>query len=265
MKEELKDYREPRVYEYITKDVTTVSPDASVEEAARIMKTTGETGLFVVDVDNKILGVITTLDLLLQPMNKKISDIMQKKVLAVSPDAKISTAARIMFREGISRLAVVDENKRLVGVITTKDIIRASIERVTPAKVRSMKKILEETHKIKVKVKRGKVKIAELIPTQPEIYIDELKGREYELKKGLAEPILVAISKGKHYVLIDGHHRVVAARNLGMEEIDAYILIPDKPIELGIEKTARKLGLNKIEDVKIVDKEPPEQFPIRII
>ncbi len=263
MKEEFKEYGEPRVYEYMTKDVTTASPDASVEEAAKMMKTTGETGLFIVDSNNKILGIVTTLDLLLQPMNRRISSIMQRKVLAISPDARISTAARIMFREGISRLAVVDENKRLLGVITTKDIIRANIERVTPAKVRSMKKILERAHKIKVKVKRGKVKIAKLIPTQPEIYIDELKGREYELKKGLAEPILVTISKGKRYILIDGHHRVIAARNLGMEEIDAYILIPEKPVELGIEKTARRLGLNRISDVKIVDK-PHEQFPIKI-
>ncbi len=104
-------------------------------------------------------------------------------------------------------------------------------------------------------VRRGKVETARLIPTQSRIYADELKGRIHELKRGLAEPIVV-IKKDSRYYLVDGHHRVVAAAKLGIKELDAYIIeVPDS-IELGIEKLVRKKGLKSVRDIEIIEDVP---------
>ncbi len=99
-------------------------------------------------------------------------------------------------------------------------------------------------HNVNITVVRGEVNIDDLVPTQGKVFADELEGRIYELKKGLAEPIIV-IHKPEHWLLADGHHRVVAAKRLGIEKIDAYILQVPKDIRLGMEKTARDAGLGR--------------------
>ncbi len=97
--------------------------------------------------------------------------------------------------------------------------------------------------------------INQLVPTQSKIYADELEGRTYELKKGMVEPIVVIRKPGK-LLLVDGHHRVIAARKLGIDTMDAYILILEKDISLGMEKTARNIGLHSLNDIKILDYPP---------
>ncbi len=118
-----------------------------------------------------------------------------------------------------------------------------------------LKKTIEKVHGVRTVVRRGKVETARLIPTQSRIYADELKGRIHELKRGLAEPIVV-IKKDSRYYLVDGHHRVVAAAKLGIKELDAYIIeVPDS-IELGIEKLVRKKGLKSVRDIEIIEDVP---------
>lgn len=71
-------------------------------------------------------------------------------------------------------------------------------------------------------------------------------------EKGLAEPIVVLSNKNKNeYVIADGHHRTVAAYELGKDEIQSYILEPSEPIEIGMLKTAEKNDLYKISDIKV--------------
>jgi IMP dehydrogenase len=111
---------------------------------------------------------------------------------------------------------------------------------------------LESIHDTEVSEERREVPINKLVPTQEKIYADELDGRSYELKRGLAEPLIV-VERGDNLILVDGHHRVIAADRLGIEEMDAYIIIVDEDIELGLEKTAREGGLGTLDDVNVVD------------
>ncbi|MFB6304103.1 MAG: ParB/RepB/Spo0J family partition protein, partial [Haloferacaceae archaeon] len=83
-------------------------------------------------------------------------------------------------------------------------------------------------------------------------YADELEGRRYELERGLAEP-LVVIDNGGELILADGHHRVMAADRLGIEEMDAYVIVLDRTIDLGMARTAENEGLESIEDIEVVD------------
>jgi IMP dehydrogenase len=84
------------------------------------------------------------------------------------------------------------------------------------------------------------------------VYADELEGRQYELENGLAEPLVVIDNAGT-LLLADGHHRVMAADRLGIEEMDAYVIVVDDPVQLGMERTAEKEGLRSISDIEVVD------------
>jgi IMP dehydrogenase len=173
-------------------------------------------------------------------------------VVVTYPESNLTDVARVMFRRGLSKLPVVDESKKLVGIVTTTDVIRSHIERVTPTKLRKLTETLEKLYSIKTRVRLGRVSISELMPTQNNILPDEFTGRKYEIKRGLAEPIVV-IKSGERLILVDGHHRALAALKMGIEEMDAYIVLLSKDIELGLEKTARVMGLRSIEDIKIVE------------
>ncbi|MEF8826484.1 MAG: ParB/RepB/Spo0J family partition protein, partial [Halapricum sp.] len=51
----------------------------------------------------------------------------------------------------------------------------------------------------------------------------------------------------------DGHHRVKAAHRLGIEEMDAYVIVIDESVDLGMADTAAKEELQTIEDIEAVD------------
>ncbi|MEM2022203.1 MAG: ParB N-terminal domain-containing protein, partial [Archaeoglobaceae archaeon] len=110
-------------------------------------------------------------------------------------------------------------------------------------------------HGVKAEVRKGTVEISKLIPTQSKVYADELRGRIHELKRGLAEPIVI-IKKGDKLFLVDGHHRVVAASKLGIKELEAYIIVVPEEIELGMEKLAKRKNLTSIKDIEIIEDIP---------
>jgi IMP dehydrogenase len=91
-----------------------------------------------------------------------------------------------------------------------------------------------------------------LIPTQSRVYADELEGRKYELERGLAEPLVVIDNDGQ-FLLADGHHRVKAAEALDIDEMDAYVIVIDERVELGMAETAAKEDLTSIDDIEEVD------------
>jgi IMP dehydrogenase len=54
-------------------------------------------------------------------------------------------------------------------------------------------------------------------------------------------------------ILVDGHHRAIAAKRLGITALDAYIIEIDKDIELGMERTANAMNLKTLDDVQVLD------------
>ena len=157
-----------------------------------------------------------------------------------------------MFRLGISRLPVTDENKKVLGIITNTDILRSHIERSTPEKVNQFRKTLEQLYGIKTTLDKEKVDIVNLKPTQDKVYADELEGRTYEIERGLAEPIIVVKINEHKYLVVDGHHRLVASYKMGNDKITAYVISLSKNIKLGIEKTAEKNGIHSLKDIEII-------------
>ncbi|ODS37250.1 hypothetical protein BEH94_07255 [Candidatus Altiarchaeales archaeon WOR_SM1_SCG] len=241
--------KDVRVEDYMNRNVIFVNENQTVEDVEREMLKQGIDGFPVVDDEEHITGVINVMDLFFKHPQMEIKKLMTRKVVSVPKDIKIEHAARIMFRKGISRVPVIEENK-IVGIFTHSDVLRAHIERVTPSKVEKIKESFEKIYGVKITLADQEVDVEKLIPSQNSIDLDELEGRKYELRKGLAEPIVVVRSEGG-LVIADGHHRSLAAHKLGIQKINAYILIPGKEIKTGLEKEAGRLNLKTVADIRI--------------
>ncbi|HID42660.1 MAG TPA: CBS domain-containing protein [Archaeoglobaceae archaeon] len=241
-----------KVSDYMTRNVITLSSENTVDDAINLIRKTGHDGFPVVDSDNRIIGYVSARDLLTRDADAKIGDVMVRAIYVAREYMDLKDAARVMFRTGHSKMPVVDENEKIVGIITNSDVIRSQIERADPEKVDKLRRTIEKIHKVKIEVSKGVVEVKRLIPTQTKVYADELKGRVYELKRGLAEPIVV-IKKDSRIYLVDGHHRVIAARRMGIKNLDAYILNVPGEVELGIERLVRKRGLKSIDSIEVIE------------
>lgn len=246
------DGQKPRVKDYMTRDVATASANDTVGEVAeRIAENTDHNGFPVTD-GRRVEGFVSARDLLLADESEPIFKVMSQDLVVAHPEMAVDDAARVILRSGIQKLPVVDDAGNLVGIISNADVIRSQIERATPEKVGKLMRTLETIHDIDVEMERRTVQLDQLRPTQAKVYQDELEGRSYELERGLAEP-LVVIDTIDDLLLADGHHRVLAADRLGIEEMEAYVIVVEKPIELGMQRTAEKQGLRTIDDITIVD------------
>lgn len=240
------------VGEYMTRDVATVSLDDTVDEVAtRISETDGFSGFPVTD-GRHVEGFVSARDLLLAADHEPMFRVMSDDLVVAHPEMAVQDAARVILRSGIQKLPVVDDAGTLVGIISNADVIRSQIERATPDKVEKLGRTLENIHDTTSQEERRTVKLADLTPTQPEVYADELEGRVYELERGLAEP-LVVIENGEQLLLADGHHRVKAAARLGIEEMEAYVIRLEETVELGMAQTAADAGLEGVDDIDVVD------------
>jgi IMP dehydrogenase len=243
----------PLVRDYMTSEVVSIHPDITVREAIHKIITEGHVGLPVADKD-RLVGFITPKELLrnTDKPDARIRDIIAKGTVVAHPDMDLDDCARVLFRMGVKELPVVDDSGKMVGIVSTTDIIRSHIERVTPSKLLKLKETLETLYSIHVDIGRRRVPISDCLPTQKQIFADELEGRKREIRRGLAEPILV-IWKQPKPILVDGHHRVIAAQRLGIPELDAYVLTLSKDVELGLERNAHAAGLHSLADIEIND------------
>ena len=242
------------VGEYMVRNVQTVDPNMTVKQAVDQV-TASEFHGFPVAENGYLLGFITAKELLryMDQPNAKIRNVMKKGTFCAIPSMSISDATRILFRYGLRNLPVVDEDRKLIGIISNLDIVRSQIEKSRPNKVMTVKRFLEQTNDIKLKVENKEIEIDRIIPTQKEIFMDELVGRQYELKRGMIEPLIV-VERRNGYVVVDGHHRIMAAKKMGMKTYKAIVLVPnDYSVTLGLEKTAERWGLKTLDDVNIIE------------
>jgi len=248
---------EPRVKAYMTRAVTTVSPTDTVEAVrAQIDGKDGHNGFPVVR-DGRVEGFVTGRDLLAADAEATVADVMSAETIVADPEMTITDAARVIVRSDIQKLPVVDDDGELVGILSNTDVIRSQIERATPEKVAKLSRTLTDIHGVELTQERRSVALAELVPTQAEVYADELDGRRYELERGLAEPLVVIDAGGDDgaVYLADGHHRALAADRLGIDEMDAYAIVPADPLELGMAQTAAEQGLSSIDDISVIEQD----------
>ena len=123
-----------RVSEVMTRSVVTVSPGASVREAARLMAERNVGALPVVDEGGRLVGILSERDIVRRvvaagrdPDSTRVSEVMTPDPVTVGPDYTLADALRVMAQLGVRHLPVVDEGGRLVGIISVKDIEYAMV------------------------------------------------------------------------------------------------------------------------------------------
>jgi acetoin utilization protein AcuB len=113
-------------------DPVTVTEKTSIQKAIELMKEKGFRHLPVITKGNALKGFVTLSDLkqgLIPAMvgDLTLTDLMITDPFTVDPDDDIETAARLIYEHKISGMPVV-KNKKVVGIITESDILRAFID-----------------------------------------------------------------------------------------------------------------------------------------
>lgn len=104
----------------------TLRSDGTLRDALRLMQQFSISGVPIVDGDGMLRGIITNRDLQFEhELDKPISVVMTKDRLITAPvGTSLEEAERILHRERIEKLPVVDAEGRLRGLITVKDIFK---------------------------------------------------------------------------------------------------------------------------------------------
>ena len=141
-----------RAHQIMTKDVITVTPHTSIEDAAKIMLRTHISGLPVLDDAGKLVGIVSESDFLrrseigtgrkrpawlqfligpgraaadfVHERGRKIEDVMTENPVTVGEETPLEDLVRLMEKKGIKRLPVMSGNK-LVGIVTRSNLLQA--------------------------------------------------------------------------------------------------------------------------------------------
>ncbi len=107
-------------------DPVTIHADESIERALQLMSTYRIGGLPVVDDEGHLLGLITNRDIRFEKnYARPVKDLMtpMSKLIVAEPSISLDEAKQILHAHKIEKLPLVDSQKRLVGLITIKDIM----------------------------------------------------------------------------------------------------------------------------------------------
>ncbi len=116
----------------VAKDkLITISPDDKIALADLKMLRNNVGSLPVVDDDGKLLGIITQRDIMLSRFNVgdlEVKDLMSKKCITVDPDTELKEVIKIMLENKIERVPVVNNDKKLEGLVVVNKILKAMLK-----------------------------------------------------------------------------------------------------------------------------------------
>jgi len=138
-----------KVIDVMSTNVITATPDMSLKEAARMMITSGISGLPVVDDDGTVVGIITEADFVDAEADRSwgrrrrlldalfgerkpseavdVGDAMSRNPICVDPESDLTEAARKMAERGVKRLPVVTPDGKLEGIVSRADVMGAFV------------------------------------------------------------------------------------------------------------------------------------------
>lgn len=115
----------------MTKDLVTATPEDTITEAAELMKNEDIGPVLVVDNDDAktLVGIITDRDIVLKviadgqdPRTTRVGEVMSKKLITCRPDDNVDVAIDAMAHYQLRRIPVVEDNMKLVGIISQADV-----------------------------------------------------------------------------------------------------------------------------------------------
>lgn len=187
-----------KVEDLMTTDVLTAAPDDALKDAARSLATRGISGLPVVGTTGHVLGILSEADILAKevdggrrttalqrflegpPLDDRfdallVEEAMTSPAITITPGRPVTEAAAVMLAEGINRLPVVDDDGRLVGLVTRADLVRAFArddDAIEAEIVRTMRSDLWiDPGTVEVTVQNGVVELAGELQSEDECRI----------------------------------------------------------------------------------------------
>ena len=119
-----------RIRELMTDSPRTVSSDATVVEAARVMRD-DDFGLVPVVDGDQLVGTLTDRDIAIRvvaeerdPSSTTVREIASTDLVTIDPEQELGEALRLMAQHQVRRLPVVEEDGRLVGIVAQADVAR---------------------------------------------------------------------------------------------------------------------------------------------
>ena len=133
-----------KVKEMMHKGVEWVSPDTSITEIAKKMQQF-DIGAIPVGENDRLVGMVTDRDLAVRGLAKgkdvsglTAKDVMTKGIIWCRDSDNIAEAAHLMETKHIRRLPVIDERKRMVGMVSLGDISHAASQRTTAEAIKAV-------------------------------------------------------------------------------------------------------------------------------
>ena len=118
----------------MTRAVVSVRPEQPVDEALQLLVENAVSGLPVVDAEHRPVGMLSRADLLEEHLDAllvgeggqpaRVRDVMTGHALTLPETASVREAALLMGNYAVHRVPVVDASGRLVGIVSTLDVLR---------------------------------------------------------------------------------------------------------------------------------------------
>ena len=117
----------------------TISPDKTVQEAIKVLNEHNIGALPVCNEKGELAGIITERDVLrlcdgadpaviTRALQQKVSAVMTKNLIICVPDDSIENAMHVMTNKRIRHLPIIGESRRLVGILSIGDIVKAKLD-----------------------------------------------------------------------------------------------------------------------------------------
>jgi CBS domain-containing protein len=117
------------INEVMTRDPRTLTPESTVEEAARMMRD-DDVGSIPLVEGSKCIGTVTDRDIAVRvvaesrPLDTAVREIAAKQLVTVDPQQPVEEGMRLMAEHQVRRLPVCEQDGSLVGIVAQADVAR---------------------------------------------------------------------------------------------------------------------------------------------
>lgn len=139
-----------RIYTIMTTEVVTLHPTDNLLKVKELIFGKRYHHLPVIDDDRKLVGIVTSWDLLKADIEQKnykdylVEQVMSTKVATLHPNEMVGAAAMVFLRYLFHAIPIVEKDNTLVGIVTTHDVLVYEFRKENPDN-----KFIEETNWIK--------------------------------------------------------------------------------------------------------------------
>jgi predicted transcriptional regulator len=125
------------VKDIMSAPVYSVTLNDTVSQVLKLTKEKNVTGFPVIDVDKKVVGVVSIFDLITEvavgKQHLKLGELplvikVEKDVVHLSPGTPVKEAVMFFIKKRVGRIVIVDEANKLCGIVSRKDIINYFLE-----------------------------------------------------------------------------------------------------------------------------------------